>query len=84
VSLIASEQASKGVTTNEEYRFSRRWVCRWLPGPAQGADVDQQGYGTVSEPRMYQLIRQTKPIGDRTFTINFLNSDGEAFCFTFG
>jgi thiol-disulfide isomerase/thioredoxin len=54
------------------------------PGAAHGADIDEQGYGTVSAPRMYQLIRQTKPIGDRNFTINFLDPGGEAFCFTFG
>jgi len=33
---------------------------------------------------MYQLIRQSKPIDDRTFTINFLDPGGEVFCFTFG
>jgi len=54
------------------------------PGSAHGADVDEQGYGTVSEPRMYQLIRQPKPIGDRDFTISFLDAGAEAFCFTFG
>jgi thiol-disulfide isomerase/thioredoxin len=54
------------------------------PGAAHGADVDEQGYGTMSEQRMYQLIRQPKPIGDRDFTINFLDPGAEAFCFTFG
>ena len=55
-----------------------------VPGVAHGADVDEQGYGTMSEQRMYQLIRQPKPIGDRDFTINFLDPGAEAFCFTFG
>jgi thiol-disulfide isomerase/thioredoxin len=54
------------------------------PGNAHGTDVDEQGYGTMSEQRMYQLIRQPKPIGDRDFTINFLDQGAEAFCFTFG
>lgn len=54
------------------------------PGPAHGADVDEQGYGTMSEQRMYQLIRQPTPISDRSFTINFLDPGAEAFCFTFG
>ncbi len=27
------------------------------PGAAHGVDVDDQGYGTVAEQRMYQLIR---------------------------
>ncbi len=54
------------------------------PGAAHGVDVDEQGYGTLSEQRMYQLIRQPEPIGDRDFTISFLDPGGEAFCFTFG
>jgi thiol-disulfide isomerase/thioredoxin len=54
------------------------------PGAAHGADVDEQGYGTMLEQRMYQLIRQPKPIGDRDFTINFLDPGAEVFCFTFG
>src|SRR5262249_60537384 len=35
------------------------------PGPAHGADVDAQGNGTVTEQRLYQLIRQPRPIVDR-------------------
>jgi hypothetical protein len=54
------------------------------PGAAHGVDVDEQGYGTMSEQRMYQLIRQPNPIADRDFSINFLDPDAEAFCFTFG
>lgn len=51
---------------------------------AHGIDTDSQGSGTVVEPRMYQLIRQPKPIVDRRFEIEFLDSGVEAFCFTFG
>jgi thiol-disulfide isomerase/thioredoxin len=54
------------------------------PGAAQGIDVDEQGNGTVTEQRMYQLIRQPKPIADRHFEIEFLGSGVEAFAFTFG
>jgi thiol-disulfide isomerase/thioredoxin len=54
------------------------------PGAAHGADVDDQGNGTVTEQRMYQLIRQPKPIADRQFEIEFLESGVEAFAFTFG
>ena len=54
------------------------------PGAAHGIDVDNQGNGTVTEPRMYQLIRQTGPIADRQFEIEFLDSGVEAFSFTFG
>jgi thiol-disulfide isomerase/thioredoxin len=54
------------------------------PGAAHGVDVDEQGNGTVSEPRMYQLIRQNRLIVDRQFEIEFLDAGAEAFSFTFG
>jgi thiol-disulfide isomerase/thioredoxin len=54
------------------------------PGAAHGIDVDDQGNGTVSEQRLYQLIRQAKPIADRQFEVEFLDSGVEAFAFTFG
>ena len=54
------------------------------PGAAHGIDVDEQGYGTVTEQRLYQLIRQPKPIADRQFQIEFLGPGVEAFAFTFG
>ena len=54
------------------------------PGAAHGIDVDAKGNGTVSEQRMYQLIRQPKPIADRQFEIEFLDAGVEAFAFTFG
>jgi hypothetical protein len=55
-----------------------------VPGAAHGTDVDEQGNGTLSEQRLYQLIRQPKPIADRLFEIEFLESGVEAYCFTFG
>jgi hypothetical protein len=54
------------------------------PGAAHGDDVDAQGNGTVTEQRMYQLIRQPKPIVDRQFEIEFLDPGVEVFSFTFG
>ena len=51
---------------------------------AHGVDVDERGSGVVREQRMYQLIRQPKPIRDRRFEIQFLDAGVEAFCFTFG
>ncbi|MGO8948980.1 MAG: redoxin domain-containing protein [Ktedonobacterales bacterium] len=54
------------------------------PGAAHGIDVDDQGNGTVTEQRLYQLIRQSKPIVDRQFEIEFSGSGVEAFAFTFG
>jgi thiol-disulfide isomerase/thioredoxin len=54
------------------------------PANAHGVDIDEQGHGTVIEPRMYQLVRQQSPIVDRQFEIQFLDSGVEAFSFTFG
>ena len=54
------------------------------PGNAHGVDVDSDGNGTVREARMYQLVRQTSPISDRQFEIEFPDSGVEAFSFTFG
>ena len=54
------------------------------PGANHGADIDAQGNGTIREQRLYQLIRQDGEIGERTFRIEFLDSDAEAFAFTFG
>ena len=54
------------------------------PGPAHGIDADAAGDGTVIDQRLYQLIRQPAPIVDRTFAIEFLDPDVEAFAFTFG
>jgi thiol-disulfide isomerase/thioredoxin len=54
------------------------------PGAAHGIDVDDQGNGTVTQQRLYQLIRQPRPIADRRFEIEFLDAGVEAFVFTFG
>jgi hypothetical protein len=54
------------------------------PGGAHGIDVDELGNGTATEQRVYQLIRQAKPIADRQFEIEFQNAGAAAFSFTFG
>ena len=54
------------------------------PGAARGSDVDANGNGTVREQRLYQLIRQPKPIAERRFEIEFLDAGVETFAFTFG
>jgi hypothetical protein len=54
------------------------------PGAAHGLDVDAEGYGTLIQPRLYQLIRQPGSIADRTFEITFLAAGVEAYVFTFG
>jgi hypothetical protein len=54
------------------------------PGADHGVDCDEQGFGTVTEDRLYQLIRQQGKIKDRTFEIEFLDPGVQAFAFTFG
>jgi Thioredoxin like C-terminal domain len=54
------------------------------PGAAHGVDVDEAGDGTVTHPRLYQLIRQPGPIAERTFQITFLDPGVAAYAFTFG
>ncbi|HEX9200762.1 MAG TPA: thioredoxin family protein [Acidobacteriaceae bacterium] len=72
-------RASRGTSV----RF-RVFLDGQAPGAAHGSDVDEQGNGTVSEQRLYQLIRQPGPIADRQFEIEFLEAGVEAFVFTFG
>jgi cytochrome c biogenesis protein CcdA/thiol-disulfide isomerase/thioredoxin len=54
------------------------------PGRDHGVDIDAQGNGVIREQRLYQLIRQSERIKNRTFHIEFLDTDAEAFAFTFG
>jgi cytochrome c biogenesis protein CcdA/thiol-disulfide isomerase/thioredoxin len=54
------------------------------PGEDHGADTDADGHGVVSGQRLYQLIRQSGAIKDRTFEIQFLDPGVHAYAFTFG
>ena len=54
------------------------------PNAAHGIDVDGQGQVTVTEQRLYQLVRQPKPIAERQFEIEFLDPGAEIYAFTFG
>jgi thiol-disulfide isomerase/thioredoxin len=54
------------------------------PGADAGDDVDDDGTGTVTEPRLYQLVRQRGPVIDRTCEITFSEPGVRAFAFTFG
>jgi len=54
------------------------------PGADRGLDTDELGGGTVSEPRLYQLIRQRSPVAERIFEITFLDPGARAYVFTFG
>ena len=54
------------------------------PGADHGLDVDAEGWGSLQEPRLYQLVRQTRPVADRTFEIEFFDAGARAYVFTFG
>ncbi len=54
------------------------------PGADHGVDIDAQGNGVIREQRLYQLVRQSGKIEDRTFRIEFPEAGAEAFAFTFG
>jgi thiol-disulfide isomerase/thioredoxin len=54
------------------------------PGDSHGSDVDAMGMGMVQDARLYQLIRQTGPIVDRTLLIKFFDPGVVAYDFTFG
>jgi cytochrome c biogenesis protein CcdA/thiol-disulfide isomerase/thioredoxin len=54
------------------------------PGINHGSDVDSDGWGTVRDDRLYQLVRQSGAIDDRTFEIEFFDAGVRAYAFTFG
>jgi thiol-disulfide isomerase/thioredoxin len=55
-----------------------------VPETDHGLDIDTEGWGTVQEPRLYQLVRQKRTITDRTFGIEFSEAGSKAYAFTFG
>lgn len=54
------------------------------PGSDAGSDIDAQGLGRIDRQRLYQLVRQSGPVGERTFEIEFLDPGVQVFAFTFG
>ena len=54
------------------------------PGESHGLDVDHEGNGALDRPRLHQLIRERRPVTDRTFEITFEVPGAEVYCFTFG
>jgi thiol-disulfide isomerase/thioredoxin len=54
------------------------------PGDDHGVDIDADGVGTVTEQRLYQLIRQSGEVRNRVFEIEFLDPNVMAYAFTFG
>ena len=53
-------------------------------GADHGTDVDEQGSGTLTGQRVYQLVRQHGPVTERTFEIAFLDPGAATYSFTFG
>lgn len=51
-----------------------------------GLDINEKGFGVVTDNRLYQLIRQSpdQEVEDKTFEIEFLDPGVEVFAFTFG
>jgi thiol-disulfide isomerase/thioredoxin len=54
------------------------------PADDHGSDIGADGNGTVTNQRLYQLVRQAHGTGDRVFEITFLDPDVHAYAFTFG
>lgn len=54
------------------------------PGADRGSDIDAEGWGQVDAPRLYQLVRQSGPVAERSFEIEFLTPGVRAYAFTFG
>jgi len=67
----------------EPVRFGVR-IDGQPPGPDHGDDVDHDGNGTVTEPRLYQLVRQRGPVTERSCEITFHDPGVQAYAFTFG
>jgi thiol-disulfide isomerase/thioredoxin len=55
-----------------------------VPGASHGVDTNDHGEGTVTEPRVYQLVRQHERVVTRTFEITFLDPGVHVYVFTFG
>jgi thiol-disulfide isomerase/thioredoxin len=70
-------------TSGTPVRFSVR-LDGQPPGPDSGDDVDGDGTGTITEARLYQLVRRRGPVTERTFEITFHDPGVRAFAFTFG
>ncbi|KMO42769.1 cytochrome C biogenesis protein [Methylobacterium variabile] len=54
------------------------------PGEDHGADVGADGAGVVPATRLYQLVRQSGPVRERTFAIRFHRPGVRVYAFTFG
>jgi thiol-disulfide isomerase/thioredoxin len=67
----------------EPVRF-RVLVDGSAPGSSRGVDVDEHGRGSLTDGRLYQLVRQDAAVRQRTVEIVFEHAGVEAYVFTFG
>ncbi len=70
-------------TDGKPVRF-RVTIDGHAPGENHGVDTDAEGNGTVTDNRLYQLVRQKGTIADHIFIIEFEEPGVQAFSFTFG
>jgi hypothetical protein len=75
--VLGSAKAGKPIRFRITIRRQSAWPGSWSRHRCQR-------YGTVTEERLYQLIRQQGFIQDRTFRIEFLAPGAQAYSFTFG
>jgi thiol-disulfide isomerase/thioredoxin len=54
------------------------------PGADRGSDVDADGAGTLTEPRLHQLVRRRGAVVESTVEIEFLDAGAAVYAFTFG
>jgi len=54
------------------------------PGADHGSDVDADGWGSLKDVRLYQLVRQAGAVRERSFEIEFFDAGVRAYSFTFG
>lgn len=72
-----------GSTGDRPIRF-RITIDGKAPGLDHGFDADANGVGIVQNERLYQLVRQSGGVTERTFEIEFLDPGVRAYAFTFG
>jgi thiol-disulfide isomerase/thioredoxin len=54
------------------------------PGTDHGLDVDSAGFGTITEPRLYQLLRRRGAVTSGTAEVEFLDPGVSVYALTFG
>jgi hypothetical protein len=78
VNLVMTPPASKAPV-----RFVVR-IDGQPPDADAGDDIDDDGTGILTEPRLHQLVRQADRVTERLFEITFSEPGVQAYAFTFG